>query len=91
MIGLHSLNQAGNTGETGMRISAQMTIYVAAVFALVCFGVALNGFTSLGGIDDPAILSDAKGFAWFWAFLGFIAVGMGAVSWWLVRTSPEEH
>ena len=74
-----------------MRISAQMTIYVAVVFALLCFGVAINGFLSMGDIDDPLVLADARGFAWFWAFLGSIAVLMGVVSWWLVRTGAEEH
>ena len=72
-----------------MKLSAQMTVVVAAVFAAVCFGVAITGFTSLGDISDPVVLSDAKGFAWFWAFLGGVAVVMGAVSWWLVRTQKD--
>ncbi len=72
-----------------MKLSAQMTVVVAAVFAAVCFGVAITGFTSLGDISDPVVLSDAKGFAWFWAFLGSVAVVMGAVSWWLVRTQKD--
>ncbi len=72
-----------------MKLSALMTVVVAAVFAAVCFGVAITGFTSLGDISDPVVLSDAKGFAWFWAFLGSVAVVMGAVSWWLVRTQKD--
>ena len=50
-----------------MKISAQLTMILAAVFAIVCFGVAIQGFTSLSEITDPVVLSDSKGFAWFWA------------------------
>ena len=74
-----------------MKVSAQMTVVVAAVFAMVCFGVAITGFSSLGDISDPVVLSDAKGFAWFWAFLGSVAVAMGVVSWWLVRTHKDDR
>ena len=73
-----------------MRISAQLTMVVAAIFALICFGVAITGFTSLGEITDPQVLSDARGFAWFWAFLGAISVVMGVVSWWIVRTAKDD-
>ena len=72
-----------------MRISAQMTIYVAVVFALVCFTVAVNGFLSMGDIDDPLVLADAKGFAWFWTFLGAIAVVFGALGVWLMKTQDN--
>ena len=34
---------------------------MAAIFALICLGVAINGFISLADIADPAQLSDAKG------------------------------
>ena len=74
-----------------MKVSAQMTVVVATVFAMVCFGVAITGFSSLGDISDPMVLSDAKGFAWFWAFLGSVAVAMGVVSWWLVRTHNDDR
>jgi len=56
----------------------------------VCFGVALTGYQALDGITDPTQLSDAKGFAMFWAFLGVIGVACGAGSWWLIRQQPEE-
>lgn len=73
-----------------MKISAQMSIVMAAIFAILCFGVAIRGFTSLDGITDPAVLSDARGFAWFWAFLGAVAVLFGAVGVWIVRTHKDE-
>ena len=66
-----------------------MSVIIAAVFALVCFGVALTGFTSLGDIADAEQLSDAKGFAWFWAFLGAIGVLFGVIGLWLLKTDPQ--
>jgi hypothetical protein len=73
-----------------MRISAQLTMVMAAIMALLCFGVAITGFTSLGEITDPEVLSDARGFALFWAFLGIIAVVFGLASWWIVRTGRKD-
>ena len=74
-----------------MKISAQFSVIIAAIFAAICFGVALTGFNSLGSITDPVQLADAKGFAWFWAFLGSIAVVFGAVGVWLVRTHKDSE
>ena len=67
-----------------------MTIVMAAIFAAICFGVAITGFTSIGEIADPAQRADGLGFAWFWTFLGVIAVALGAVSFWIVRTQEGE-
>lgn len=72
-----------------MHISAKLSVVLAAIFAAVCFGVAITGFTSLGDIADPVQLSDARGFAWFWTFLGMVAVVFGALGVWLVKTHPE--
>lgn len=74
-----------------MKISAQMSVVLAVIFAIACFAVAIRGFTSLGGIVDSEQLSDAKGFAWFWAFLGMIAVVFGAVGVWMVRTTSDDE
>ena len=75
-----------------MKITAHLAAILALVFSLVCFGVALTGFASLGEISDPQQLSDAKGFAWFWAFLGAIGVGCGLLSRWLANTEAgQEH
>lgn len=72
-----------------MKISAQLSIVIAAIFAVICFSVAFTGFNALGGITDPTQAADAKGFAWFWAFLGLISVVFGAVGMWIVRTHKE--
>jgi hypothetical protein len=72
-----------------MKLSAQMTLIIAVVFAVACFGVAINGFASLGEIADAKLLADARGYAWFWAFLGGVATAFALVSWWMIRTHRE--
>jgi hypothetical protein len=76
-----------------LKLSAQMTMVMAAIFAVVCFGVAITGFSSIGEMKDATQVADAKGFAWFWTFLGVVAVASGAVSLWIIRTekSAEER
>jgi hypothetical protein len=73
-----------------MKISAKMTVIMCAIFAAVCFGVAITGFVSSTDIPDPAQRADGFGFAWFWAFLGSIAVVFGGLSVWIIRTHKEE-
>jgi hypothetical protein len=68
-----------------------MSMYMSVAFALVCLGVALQGFYSLGDISDAQQLQDAKGFAWFWAFLGGIGVLFGLLSRWMHRTAREDE
>jgi p-aminobenzoyl-glutamate transporter AbgT len=67
-----------------------MTVIMAAVFAAVCLGVAITGFTSLDEIADPTRKADAVGFAWFWTFLASVAIVIGLLAWWIVRTHKEE-
>ena len=74
-----------------MKITAKFSVIIAAIFAVMCFGVAITGFNSLGSITDPVQLADAKGFAWFWVFLGGVAIVFGAVGIWLVRTEVENE
>ena len=62
----------------------------AAIFATICFGVAITGFSSLGGVTDATELADAKGFAWFWTFLGSVATAFGLLSWWMSRRVDDD-
>ena len=64
---------------------------MSAIFALVCLGFALSGFSSLGELTDPTQLADAKGFAWFWTFLAAVAIVFGLLSWWMYKTQGEEN
>jgi hypothetical protein len=68
-----------------------MTMVLAAVFAVICLGIAITGFTSLGDIADPTQAADARGFAWFWAFLAGVAIALGLLSWWIARTQGEDE
>jgi hypothetical protein len=74
-----------------MKISARAATILAVIFAIVCFSVALAGFTSLDGIVDAVQLRDAKGFAWFWVFLGSVGVVFGVLSWWIAGTVKENE
>ena len=67
-----------------------MTVVFAAIFAAICLSVAITGFTSLGDIADPTQTADAKGFAWFWAFLASLATAFGVLAWWIARTSKHD-
>ena len=68
-----------------------MSMVMAAIFATVCFGVAITGFTSIGDITDPVQKYDALGFAWFWAFLGATGVIFGAMGYWILRRHKEQE
>jgi len=63
---------------------------IAAIFAALCFAVAISGFTSLADISDPIQATDARGFAWFWTFLASVAIGFGLLAWWIARTHGED-
>ena len=64
-----------------MKISAVMAMWMCAVFGLVCFGFAFNGFSALPSITDAAERDLTLGYAWFWAFLGGVAAVFGVLSW----------
>ena len=72
-----------------MKITAKMSIIMAAIFAGVCFSVAITGFVNSGDIADPLQRADGYGFAWFWTFLGAIGVVFGAIGVWLLRTQKD--
>jgi hypothetical protein len=68
-----------------MKLTLKMTIVAGAIFAMVCLAVAITGFTSLREITDPVVESDARGFAWFWAFLAAVSAAFAGVAWWMLR------
>ena len=72
-----------------MRVSAQLAGIISVVFALVCYGVAINDFMRLDEVTDAQKLADARGFAWFWAFLGTIGAVFAAISWWMAKGYKE--
>lgn len=72
-----------------MKISAKLSVVLAAIFASICYGVAIQGFMALGTLEGQ-VREDALGFAWFWVFLGTVAVAFGAVGVWLVSTGKAD-
>ena len=72
-----------------MRISVQLSVVIAAIFAVVCVSVAVTGFLSLDGMEDPVRRADSVGSAWFWTFLAAIATPFGGIGVWMVRTHKE--
>ena len=74
-----------------MKFSAQITMVMGAIFTVACFAVAVRGFTSLREIVDPVVAADAWGFAWFWMFLGTIALVFTVLSWWIARTEKGDR
>ena len=72
-----------------MKITAKASVVLSAIFAAICFSVAIVGFSSLGDIADPVQKADATGFAWFWAFLGSVGVVFGALGIWIAKTYKE--
>jgi hypothetical protein len=73
-----------------VKITAKMSIVMSAIFAGICFSVAITGFVSSGDIADAQQRSDGYGFAWFWTFLGVIGLVFGALGVWIMRTAREE-
>jgi len=63
-----------------MKITAQMSFWLSLVFAAGCLAYALVGFSSLDASLTDAQQSDARGFAWFWLFLGGVGVVSAIVS-----------
>jgi hypothetical protein len=72
-----------------VKISMKLSVILSAVFAAICFSVAITGFSSLGDIADPAQRDDGRGFALFWTFLGGVATFFGALGFWIMKTHKE--
>ena len=64
-----------------MKITAEASMWICALFALICFGIAGNGFFSTATIADPAERELSYGYVGFWAFLGAVAMAFGILSW----------
>ena len=78
-----------------MKISAQFGMWFSLVFAVLCLYIAFDGLSSLASLTDETQRADSRGFAYFWLFLGAIAVACAVVSWWIVQREnakpPDEQ
>ncbi|HET7764744.1 MAG TPA: hypothetical protein VFK92_06595 [Burkholderiales bacterium] len=73
-----------------MQISMRVSVVISVVFAAICFGVAISGFSSLGDIADPAQRADGQGFAWFWTFLGVVAAAFALLGYGILKTYKQD-
>ncbi len=69
-----------------MNISLRMAMFMSAIFGAISIGYAIYGYVSVREIADTAQAADARGFIYFWAFLGTIAIVLGLLAWWIERT-----
>ena len=68
-----------------MKISAHFALWSSVVFAIVCLYIGFNGLSSVDAVADEAARADARGYAYFWLFLGAVAIASALASWWIVR------
>jgi heme/copper-type cytochrome/quinol oxidase subunit 2 len=68
-----------------MRISAQVAVWLCAAFALGCLGFVLQGFLALPTTMDAQERDLISGYAWYWTFLGVVALVFGMLSWLITR------
>lgn len=74
-----------------MKLSIQTTMTIASIFGALCLAAGIHGLLSLDGVTDPVELADAKGFAWFWMFLGGVGVVIAVAAWWIARSYKVEQ
>lgn len=63
-----------------MKLSAMLTFWAGLVFAAVCGAFGVRALWSLDAIADATAREDARGFGWFWLFLGAIGLVIALVS-----------
>ena len=67
-----------------MKITAQFAMWSSIVFALMCLWVAFDEFSNLDAVVDETARADGRGYAYFWLFLGMIAVACALASRWII-------
>jgi len=68
-----------------MKLSAQLTLYMSITFALLCIGYAAYGWHEIGAMPMGQEREDARGFVYFWLFLGAVAVASAWFAWRMTR------
>ena len=72
-----------------MKLSAQITLYIAIAFALLCLGYAGYGWHELGAMPAGQERDDAHGYILFWLFLGCVGVASAWISWRMTRAEER--
>ncbi|MBV9192196.1 MAG: hypothetical protein JO292_09350 [Betaproteobacteria bacterium] len=68
-----------------MKISAQLAVWLCAVFCLICLGAAITAFSGAPTIPDPAEREASYGYAAFYAFLALVSAVFGVLSRMIVK------
>ena len=68
-----------------MKITAQFSFWGSLVFAVLCIGYAGFGFSHIDASMSDAIREEARGYAWFWMFLGGLGLAFALISWLMLR------
>jgi hypothetical protein len=66
-----------------MKLSANLACLLAALFAVFCFAYAGFGFSSIDAAMSAEDVENARGYAWFWLFLGGVGVVIAVLSRWM--------
>ncbi len=69
-----------------MKLSAQMALVISILFAALCLGYALYGWVQMGDMPVGPERDEARGYIWYWAFLGAVGVVSAIISWWMIKT-----
>lgn len=68
-----------------MKLSATLTLWLSTVFATLCLGYGLYGFVESTGMPLGQERDDARGFAFYFMFLGMVGVAGALISWRMTR------
>ena len=74
-----------------MKLSAQLTLVMSIVFAALCLGYVGYGWWESSAMPEGQARDDARGFVYFWLFLGAVGVASAIVSWLMARGTIAER
>lgn len=74
-----------------MKLSATMTMWLAIVFAGLCLAYGIHGMMEQAGMPAGQEREDARGFAFYFLFLGAVGVAGAFISWWMAREVDREE
>lgn len=68
-----------------MKITAQISLWMAIALAIFCLGYAYTAFSSIESSATNELREAASGYAYFWLFLGVVAIVIALVSWLMAK------
>jgi hypothetical protein len=68
-----------------MKISAQVSLWMAVALAIFCLGYAFTAFSSIDSNTTDELRDATRGFGYFWLFLGGVATVIALISWLMAK------